>query len=300
MRVWQTLVLSAMTIGLISACSEPKQNLVVTYDCGAQLVTADFSNQLTLQINEQQFQFEQEPTASGSRYFSRDHEAEFWTKGDEAQLAIGADIYPLCVQSGRLPQQFSARGNEPFWLLQRKDAKAALRRPSGDRDFIDIQSDSNESGWQLALDDSTTLVVQHQLCHDTMTGMPYPYQAQLKLAGESMTGCAGEPRRLFVGTSWQLVGSNLATAPTITFMNDQRVYGFAGCNRFQGSYQLTGEGLRLGRMAATKMMCSPEQMLVEDAFLQALENSRQFDIEADQFILISQQQQLRFIKNTAN
>src|SRR5690554_3032796 len=171
MRFSQTLALGVICIGLVTACSQPKQNQNVTYLCGAQPIHADFSKQLTLRINDKTLRFEQEPTASGTRYFSRDYEAEFWTKNQEAQLVIGADIYPLCVVAGDLPKQFSARGNEPFWLLQRKGDIAALRRPSGDRDFIDIETSEAEGIWTIKLDEVTSLTLSEAVCRDNMTGM---------------------------------------------------------------------------------------------------------------------------------
>ena len=50
----------------------------------------------------------------------------------------------------------------------------------------------------------------------------------------------------------------------------KRASGSAGCNRFSGTYELSGNSLRFGPLATTRMMCPPEIMAVEDAMLKAL------------------------------
>ncbi len=58
---------------------------------------------------------------------------------------------------------------------------------------------------------------------------------------------------------------------TVEFLDgSSRVTGFAGCNRFSGSYTETGESLKLGPIAATKMACAGPGMATESRFLKAL------------------------------
>lgn len=289
-----------------AACSPAPQNpegdKTTVYNCGSQAVTAEFAQQqLILTIEGQQLTFTSEPSASGVRYFNPDHNAQFWTKGSEGQLVIDDSVYPLCIEADTLPLQLSARGNEPFWLLQRKGEMASLRRPSGDRDFtnVHIQYNSADANWTLRLNDDSQLTITKQVCTDTMTGMPYPYSAQLQHNDSQLTGCAGEPRQLLAGATWRLHGTKLTEAPTIRFMNDGRVNGFAGCNRFFGNYQLTGEGLQLGRMAATKMMCGGTEMAVEDALLENLANVHSFAIEQGGLLLNHSTGTLAFVKTAS-
>lgn len=49
----------------------------------------------------------------------------------------------------------------------------------------------------------------------------------------------------------------------------RRAGGFAGCNRYSGSYQLSGTSLKFGPMIMTKMACS-EAMDTEAAYAEAL------------------------------
>lgn len=48
------------------------------------------------------------------------------------------------------------------------------------------------------------------------------------------------------------------------------VAGSGGCNRLSGGFELDGDRLRFGRMAATRMKC-PDGMEQERRFLKALE-----------------------------
>lgn len=71
------------------------------------------------------------------------------------------------------------------------------------------------------------------------------------------------------GTEW---GLDAAGAPDrfIRFGSDGRVSGSAGCNRFTGSYEHEGARLSFGPLATTRMMCAPDVMEAEEAFLSAL------------------------------
>jgi heat shock protein HslJ len=59
-------------------------------------------------------------------------------------------------------------------------------------------------------------------------------------------------------------------APDLTFSSaESRASGFAGCNRFSGSYAVTGDSLHFGPLMSTKMAC-PGQDQVEVGYLAAL------------------------------
>jgi heat shock protein HslJ len=62
--------------------------------------------------------------------------------------------------------------------------------------------------------------------------------------------------------------------------------GNAGCNRFFGPYELSGQSLRLGPLASTRRAClDPEMNRQEAAFLQALGDTRTWRITADTLVL---------------
>ncbi|MCI5149315.1 MAG: META domain-containing protein [Candidatus Electrothrix sp. MAN1_4] len=62
--------------------------------------------------------------------------------------------------------------------------------------------------------------------------------------------------------------------------SEQRIQGFAGCNDFTGSWLFAYNSFRFNRIATTRMAC-PVGMEVEDAFLQALDNTRRYTIKDD-------------------
>ncbi|KAB7628255.1 META domain-containing protein [Alkalilimnicola sp. S0819] len=164
--------------------------------------------------------------------------------------------------SSSAPDPFTAHGNEPFWWVELQDGRMRLR----------------QAGEPEGTVDPSRLRVEQGLCHDSMSGMPYPYRAWLTLDGREWPGCGGDPRELLEGVVWELDGTALESPPTLAFLPDNRVAGRGGCNRYSGTYRLTGEGLRLGPLAATKMLCRPAQMTVEQGFFEALEAVHRFDL----------------------
>jgi len=92
-------------------------------------------------------------------------------------------------------------------------------------------------------------------------------------------------------TPWQLLSfnngkggmvSNLATSKiTAVFDQDGMVLGNAGCNDYNGSYEIDGDKLTVGPLATTRKMCDEPQdvMETEQAFLKNLESAATFTIE---------------------
>ena len=63
----------------------------------------------------------------------------------------------------------------------------------------------------------------------------------------------------------------LSINPEITFdSNTHRVYGFSGCNRFNGTYTISGHDITFGSMASTRMFCEEEANNIERLMLDAL------------------------------
>lgn len=90
----------------------------------------------------------------------------------------------------------------------------------------------------------------------------------------SLVGCAGGPTGGMAGdrpvptapltnTYWELeaVGERTVTRtggeaePHMILLDDGRVHGFSGCNRFVGQYRVEGAYLLFDSMASTKMAC---------------------------------------------
>lgn len=102
-----------------------------------------------------------------------------------------------------------------------------------------------------------------------------------------------ESRALGLEGTWVLTHLNLSSpesrlAITLNFEEAEcRVSGSAGCNRYFGRYTFDSAQYRIefGEMAVTRMMCPPEIMKWEDAFLLAFTQITHFGIEDDHLLL---------------
>lgn len=83
-------------------------------------------------------------------------------------------------------------------------------------------------------------------------------------------------------TLTELDGATVAPAsgraPTLKLSSkERRASGFAGCNRYSGSYELSGAQLRFGALAATRMACA--EPTPETALLKALQETSSWKLE---------------------
>ena len=94
------------------------------------------------------------------------------------------------------------------------------------------------------------------------------------------------PRPSLQGESWvaeAIDGTALAdrSRVTLTFGADGRLTGTASCNKYSATYALTGEGLTIGKAAATRKACPPALMTQEQAVMSLLEAVERFEIAED-------------------
>lgn len=101
----------------------------------------------------------------------------------------------------------------------------------------------------------------------------------------------GITKATFENTRWALIELN---AQAITFENkpylvfapkSMVVNGFAGCNQLAGSYESSGQKIKLNNIASTRMFCE-ETMQTEIAFLQTLQQVNQYQIEGHELLLL--------------
>lgn len=67
---------------------------------------------------------------------------------------------------------------------------------------------------------------------------------------------------------------------TLEISRDGRVSGNAGCNGIGGEARINGNRIDFGRMISTQMACAPDIMRQERQFIDALEATRSFRLEA--------------------
>ena len=129
--------------------------------------------------------------------------------------------------------------------------------------------------------------------------------------GEAMDGTGDEAAAAaksvsaspLAGTTWQLAsvtqkGANVPVAgeaaPDVTFGADGRLSGFGGCNRFFGTYTLSGETLHVGPVGMTKMACFDHAVgRQEQAFVSAIAGATRVVVEADELVVVSPTTTLR-------
>ena len=96
------------------------------------------------------------------------------------------------------------------------------------------------------------------------------------------------------GTRWLLesiAGAPIAGGTTVTahFAADGTVNGSDGCNRYRGSYTVTGDTVQVAdSLASTQMACDPAVMDQARAYLDALLAARGFAVENDRLELTGQ------------
>ena len=77
------------------------------------------------------------------------------------------------------------------------------------------------------------------------------------------TGAVSDPTSLLTGDEWSVtrLESSETTGrqrPTLLFGADGALTGHGGCNRFRGTFEVTGESVAIGPVMATRMACAEE------------------------------------------
>jgi len=275
---------------LVSACASGPKSAGLTgsgqYQCGRLDVTVSHPGKnglVVLEYLDRQVRLEPAKSASGALFLAPgDPDTRFWSKGERATLSLGGETLPECLKPGAIETSFRAIGTEPFWSARIENGRMQLTRLFGQQQTDDIRLDEVLADHQRRIykamlgDDRVEVRIVRQLCEDPMAGAQYPARVRLSLGGETFEGCGGDRQRLFRGAEWvveDLAGAGIIDRSRVTlrFLADDRVAGRASCNRFMGSYSLTGEGLSFGQQASTMMACAPALMNQERRFLQLLE-----------------------------
>jgi heat shock protein HslJ len=92
------------------------------------------------------------------------------------------------------------------------------------------------------------------------------------------------------GTEWTLASGvddvPDDAVPTL-MLDDGTASGLGGCNNFTGPYEVDGDSLTIGPLAATMMACEEPKMTVEATYLQALEAADAWTIDGGELVLSS-------------
>ena len=269
--------------------------------------------ELVMTMGDTAYRLSPAPAASGARFEAGGDEGPraFWSRGEGAMVRFEEDgDWINCATSAYYPAPdaneasgpveppepaiYTARGNEPGWIL---------RISAGEADYLGSYGETAISGpvtGREAVDENTNLLtieseagqtftvrIEHTICQDTMTGLSYPDTVTVTLDGaESHSGCGGDAESLLTGEVWRvthIAGQEVPgpRAVTLEFDGEGRLSGQAPCNRYSASYQMTGEGIVLEQGVSTRMACAGDLMELESAFLSIIEGSLPASIDAD-------------------
>ena len=263
-------------------------------NCGQLPISVDGQGeQLSLQIRDEQLTLQQAVSASGARYVAEgEAETSLWFKGEQATLVLQGVEYPQCAPAGTVVEPFRASGNEPFWSLMLEHGSLTLNRLNeGELPAQDYATGDNKGEYVSRGDPRIRLQVTDELCHDNMSGMPYPQRVSVEVDGSTLKGCGGNPARLLQGAEWVVEDINAGgiidrSRVTLNFWQDGRITGRASCNNLMGQYQLSGEGLSIGQVATTRMACAPALMAQEQRVLDTLAQVQRFDFDQTGALLL--------------
>jgi putative lipoprotein len=175
----------------------------LVYACnGFDFIARSGTEEITLWLPDQQVILPQVRSASGALYEADD--ISFWSKGDEAMLTVGADVYQNCLlQPHRVPWEdarrrgvdFRAVGNEPGWYLEIRSgremlfvsdfgAQRLLVTDSGARREGNVRVHDGVSGGQAFRVD-----IIEESCIDTMSGQRFPARVTVSVDDRQFSGC---------------------------------------------------------------------------------------------------------------
>lgn len=295
---------SPVDLGEIVLNSYQPMGFASTLRCGDERMRIGFfENRAVLETDTDRLILSQVPAASGAKFEDPGNpDIFYWSRGDTALVSLTGETLPECVAVPPEPDQpYRARGTEPFWSLTIAGGLVELipnigmtpvqaRLPQAGLEGSDFVFDMAGAGMVLRLSET--------ICHDLMSGTPYPQTVSVTWQDAVLEGCGGESMDLLAGLEWvveDIGGMGVVDKSLITLEFNpitRRLSGQGGCNRFNAAFDLSGEGLSIGPPAATRMACVAPLMEQEQQVFSLLQRLTRFDIdETGALLLFSNDQQ---------
>lgn len=269
------------------------------YKCGDVTAVVGVANEeMRLRARDETFALRPAVAASGAKYEAADDPStSFWTKGETALMTLRGETFPECVKAddnpSPLPAGFRARGNEPGWHAEFRETEIALVTNYGEKSLTGPRPNPVVSAGGIRYEienENIVITIEDRPCADDATGMPHPYAATVEWDGDMLRGCGGNPRDMLTG-DWEVEEIDGAapaddSQATLRFDEENLVSGRASCNSYSAEYELTGEGLTIGRAISTMMACAEPLMTQERRFLDILAGTHRFEIADDGALIL--------------
>jgi heat shock protein HslJ len=242
-----------------------------------------------------------------------------------ATVVLASLLMAACTTPPRAGPAKSGGGNTPLagtrWTLQALGSDAVPRTPAL---TLDIGRDGRITGndgcnqFQGAYTaDGSSIEIAHlagtlMACADPVDARARAYREALQRAARfavddtrlSLHDRTGRLLATFVPAvsspvriTWEVIAYNNGrqgvvslrpgTRASASFGNDGRVTGDAGCNQFFATYELVGQAMSIGKVAATRKFCAePEGLMQQEAlYLAALKSTATFRLNGDRLEL---------------
>ena len=201
-----------------------------------------------------------------------------------AASIIGLPLLASCQTGSPSPKPaveddvyFTAKGNEPGWIVRFDAGKIAFEGDYGEKKITVARPAGRAlpNGMRYVTD-RLIVDITRATCTDDMSGRRFAETVKVAADGKEYNGCGGRnvPPETLGGAVWTIVAINqlpvLAEPKTEVRFADGRISGTAGCNRFSGNYRHSKNMLAFNDVTATEMMCEEKQMAQETAFLALL------------------------------
>lgn len=214
---------------------------------------------------------------------------------------------------------FLAMGNEPFWSLEIDFDKIMRFKSMTQVDSIntpipkaDQAQDAPVTRYRAQTEGGELIVtISQQECTDNMSGEEFAYSVNIRVKTGKMTdfedfsGCGLYLGDYRLNDIWALGSLNGEEVDTEQFpknrpyieihLADQKLLGYAGCNRINGNISFGKETIQIGPLISTRRSCSALEF--EQQFTKALsDRPLKYTYENRQLILENSHQQLVFRK----
>lgn len=201
---------------------------------------------------------------------------------------------------------FRAMGNEPEWSL--KIGENQIEFSSLKPDFETFMEphitpvramDANVKRYNVSTETGKMIItIEQDDCVNTMSGEIFPYKVRIEMYHNNtitatFSGCGFYVIEAKLHDIWVLEKRN---GENVSFCNFEKeipyieinsttgkFMGFAGCNRINGALFFEKDLLRFTKIAATQLVCAPENK--ESEFLEMLKSTTTYQVENRRLVL---------------